>query len=474
MADFQRVVEEIRSFLQGSDQTLRDPIPEYAGSYAEAVREANDRLRRCKEFLNQNLRSEAIQVAESAPNLVDMVAVLDFPELGEWEEFCADHALTPPPKLQLLVAEDLNEAYAAEEPLREHLKQLRFLALTRAPLAQRIKVMRELAVLDPESHFWKDDLVVFEAARLKEFEQEARDAAARGDAQRLKELALELKSDQWVRPPSAELVDKVKKAYSKISRSVGRERVESLAPQLIESATSGDIDRARRLRDEWGQAVKEARLTPDDILSQQAAPALDWIAEHDRHAEAEAAFHATVSNLINELNAGRKASVPKLERLRQESLAFGRPLPIEVEERYTSVVGSIQAAAAWNRKLFLIGTLGGAAVVVLLIGFLVMLSMRGNTTQVIAGKITALLDENDVDGAERELNLLREEDPTLLQNAAISPLADRLNKMKADDADRVSTFELHLKNAQAFIDRDILDGRGAGIEAGGAVRAADT
>ena len=79
MVDYQRVVDEIRFFLQGADQTLRDEHRDWADNYAQAVKEANERLRRCKEFLSQNLRSEAIHVADASPPLVEMVSYLDFP-----------------------------------------------------------------------------------------------------------------------------------------------------------------------------------------------------------------------------------------------------------------------------------------------------------------------------------------------------------------------------------------------------------
>lgn len=453
MADYQRAVEEIRFFLQGADQTLRDEVREWAETYAEAVREANERLRRCKEFLNQNLRSEAIHVADADPNLMEMVSYLDFAELKEWEEFCADHTLTAPPKVLLLVAEDLNQAYAMEQPLKQHLRRLRRLALVRAPLDQRLAVMRKLAELDAESHFWREDIAEFELARHRELEDEARAAAARGDADRLKALVQELQSDKWLQPPSEELLANVKRSYVKVTRSSGRERLEQLAPQLIEAAQQGDVDRARRLRSEWEQTLREARLGPDDPLARDVAPAFDWIAQHDQHAAAEAAFQMAVSTLMTELNKGDRAAVTELERLRQGALAYGRPLPPEVEARYSSTVDRIHGAANWNRRLFLTGTVAGLLVVVGLMVFFVVTGMRGSALRSATERLQALIEAGDLDAATKFRAELRDQSPELLTAQPVIPLLDRLAKLEEEDRARADKFALHLETARKFLDR---------------------
>jgi ABC-type transporter Mla subunit MlaD len=73
MADTQRIVDDIRTFVHASDQTCNDSLRALAAAYAAACKEANDRLRRCDEFLRQGLRSEAIRFAEAEPNLLDQL-----------------------------------------------------------------------------------------------------------------------------------------------------------------------------------------------------------------------------------------------------------------------------------------------------------------------------------------------------------------------------------------------------------------
>ncbi|HMC64682.1 MAG TPA: hypothetical protein VKI65_07070, partial [Gemmataceae bacterium] len=71
MTDYQRIVDDIRSFLHSSDQTQSEALKEMAVAYAGACQEANQRLRRCDEFLQKGLRSEAVHFADAEPVLLD-------------------------------------------------------------------------------------------------------------------------------------------------------------------------------------------------------------------------------------------------------------------------------------------------------------------------------------------------------------------------------------------------------------------
>src|SRR5215510_7754447 len=101
MADYPHIVDDVRSFLQSADQTLSDHLKGLAAAYADACKEANRRLRRCEEFLQKGLRSEAIHLAQTEPDLLDLVAVLDFPERSQWEELLLTYGLPAPPQLML-------------------------------------------------------------------------------------------------------------------------------------------------------------------------------------------------------------------------------------------------------------------------------------------------------------------------------------------------------------------------------------
>jgi hypothetical protein len=53
MTDVQGLVDEMRSCIRSADQTYNDSFKQLAAAYAEACRDANQRLRRCEEFLEK-------------------------------------------------------------------------------------------------------------------------------------------------------------------------------------------------------------------------------------------------------------------------------------------------------------------------------------------------------------------------------------------------------------------------------------
>ncbi len=184
MADYHQIVEQIRTALHSGDPGHNGRLAGLASAYADACTEAAQRLGRCHRLLQQGLRSEAIQLAESEPKLLDTLAVLDFPERPEWDDVVQMRNLTPAPRIPLEPARLLNEAYADEDPLQELLRRHRRLALQRAPLKLRIAVLRQLAAQDPGSPIWAEDLRTFEQARMLEIQDEAAEAIRRHDAER--------------------------------------------------------------------------------------------------------------------------------------------------------------------------------------------------------------------------------------------------------------------------------------------------
>src|SRR5438270_851670 len=141
MQDHQAIVDNIRGFLAGSDQTSSPELAEWAVAYATYCNDANARLRRSVDYLRRGLRSEAIHMAEIEPRLLDFTATLDLPEIEAWESLCGTYGLQRPPRLAIEAAQELNEAYAIEQPLRSLLTQHRMLALARAPLVDRLQVL---------------------------------------------------------------------------------------------------------------------------------------------------------------------------------------------------------------------------------------------------------------------------------------------------------------------------------------------
>ena len=90
----------LRDFRTSGVQVVTDEVREAATAYAlPCAVPPNDRLRQCATLIQQGLRAEAVHLAESPPNLLDLVAALGFARTpkGGWN--CAGAPICPSPLL---------------------------------------------------------------------------------------------------------------------------------------------------------------------------------------------------------------------------------------------------------------------------------------------------------------------------------------------------------------------------------------
>jgi len=395
MADYQRTIDEIRFFLQSEHCDFSGEMRVLAEALAQGCREANARLRRCAEFLRQGLRSEAIQMAEAEPNLLDLVTLLDFPERPQWDEIAAMYQLPRSEPLLIDVAEQLNEAYAAEAPLQKLLDRQRLLVLSQAPLKPRIEVLRRLCNLDPESTFWDDDVREFEKARLREIDREAREAADRRDAGTLKALIAELGGNDWrVRPPES-LLRNIRQRTSTLVRAQARGELERLAGELNDALSSLDRARGQALREEWQQNARLAQLRDGEPLAELAAPALGWLADEDDRETGERDYQKALAALERGLDHDH-LSVTELERLGHAVLRFERGIPEMLHTRLYNRISALQIADTRHRQLIIGSSVALVLIAIGLIGLFVYSGIQADRLERLALAVEQLLEEGQL------------------------------------------------------------------------------
>ena len=70
--------------------------------------------------------------------------MLDFPELAEWTGVLAEFKVAPVPEMPHDTLAQLEDAYSTTADSKQLLQRFRGLSLARAPLAERIDVLRLL------------------------------------------------------------------------------------------------------------------------------------------------------------------------------------------------------------------------------------------------------------------------------------------------------------------------------------------
>lgn len=340
MVDYQRVVEDIQGLLYSLSPVDKAEMARLNEQYRAVCEAGNLRLRHCLQLLQRGLRSEALQQCEEEPNLLDLAAKLDFPELPQWNQLLAEYQLPGAPALMLDAAAELNEAYVAEQPLASLLRTHRLLALARAPLAARLQTLRLIARRDAANAVWQQDLREYEQARCSELEQEINHAARDGDFAKVRQIRDELGNVAWSSPPSATLFQRVEASYAELDRARAQQELAVLERKLNEAFAAMDLAAGREHKTRWDECLKTAAPGPEDEVLQRAAPALQWLREQ----EAEAQQYERYQQALRELDRtlAREKTAARIHLAYQKAAAFGFALPEAVLLAYESRLAGLE------------------------------------------------------------------------------------------------------------------------------------
>lgn len=367
MTDYKRCVDEIRFFLQSDARPGDGRVREAALKYLEACRQVNDRLRQCEGCLRQRLAAEAVHLAEVEPRLLELYAILEILENLDpddeqrWEEFLAEERLEKPPPLRREVALELNQAYLQVQPLEELLRRYRLLSWSKAPLGERLPVLRELSRLSPNNQLWADDVRAFEQERLKALAAEVDAAVRKGDTAVMQQLLTEIDGTRWLSPPPPDLRNRLQSSSQAVHRSALIPRLER---DLLQAWAATDADRVRQLRDELGRVIGPP--TGPDPTWKRLHPALHWL-------EAEEAFQDGVTKLKDLLES--PATEQELYRWYDYLHEFKRPLPEWLENMFETRVLEMRRTGYERKVLALV--IGTVLFIIVAIGVAAFVLNRG-------------------------------------------------------------------------------------------------
>ena len=349
--------------------------------------------------------------------------------------------------LLLDVAADLNEAYAIEQPLAELLKHHRLLALAHAPLKNRVNTLRSLVQADGHNPVWLEDLQTFETERLKELQHEVADATEAGDLMTLAALDDELRCDGWSSMPSASLVRWTGQARQKLEDRDARANLERIATGLHDAFAALDADWARQWRGHWNDAAKPPAWTDDDPIFQTAGRALGWLAEQDQQDAQQAEYEAAVAKLRSALL--RKSTSDELRRLHRSAVAHGFRLTDELEATYRKRQDELARSVKRLRILIIASSLAATAIAAVVIWIVAANYLFNNRVQRERDTLATLIGDNDLDGAQKEVARVKEQDPDVAGAEPIQALIGELEKKLQAEVNRHNAFEGFLQAATA-------------------------
>jgi hypothetical protein len=364
MVDPQRLVESMRNVLHAGQAPPMDVVRGLTADYAEACQEVNRRLARCEEFLRQGLRAEAIQYAQTEPNVLDVLTVLDLPERPYWDQLLAACGLPPAPLFRMETAAALNRAYAEAQPMEHLLRQHRLLALSRAPVGERLAVLVQLAQVDAGNPVWQQDRAAFEAVRLQQLQGEVAALRRQPDVPSLEHvqaLLQEVKGTPWYTPLPLELVSALEEMHQGVSSSHWQMRLGNLARELAAAGKSKDEPRARQLAGEWQQALGQCPLPPHDSRCVEVVPVLRWL-ERLQKQQANAAAHQQAVAALQQALRDPAIGDDQLEEIYFEAAEHRGGVPPNLEEAYRRRMAKLRTARQTWERLVLVGVAAVAMV----------------------------------------------------------------------------------------------------------------
>ena len=447
MPDHLQITENIRTFLAGDDQTRSPVLGDWAALYADMCRQANERLRRCVDYLRRGLRAEAIHLSEEPPALVELSAVLDLPEAGPWETICLMYELPRAPRIYSAAAQALAEASAAAEPIKALLAQHRRLAVACAPLAHRIALLRQLAAADPNNPCWHEDLGELERARLREIQSDALAASRIGDRQTLVELADELGAGGWRVEPPPDLRAGLARAARRYRQQEALDQLRAMLPDLQAAWQAGDYEACVAHLGRWQSLIDGSRLAMPADLHDQLQPIADWVAQTRAARASQRDFDRACQALTHALNADVATS--ELDRLKAKVSSYQLDAPADLLGRYRRTVDSRKRTARrrrtvrWTLALTVLCACGIGA------WLIVDAQLQRKKASDAYDELSRLIAGEQIDQARKFWERLTVESPQVASRPEMKDRKAALDKLVAQEEARAAEFRAQLAAAVA-------------------------
>ncbi len=449
------ITDRIRKQLEQPDGLTHEALEPLAIEYAQAATDVNQRLSDCIALLRKGLRSEAIQRASMKPNVLDLSADLDFGELQEWIEILQFYGISAPPILDRDAAAQLHEALVEEQPIEELLSQHRRLAIAKAPLGWRLKVLRAISKLDPLNPVWEEDIRQWETIRLKQIQSEWGEADRAGNLEHLKSISEELNSAAWIVLPPADLKIRVANATHKREHASQVQSLRQLATTLHDAYIEGNEYSAIEASQQWERAIAGMKAPPPTELTDEVAPALEWVSDRLSEREQIEKHERALEKLEGLL---QKNGVPEQELSRAYHNILGLQLGIDplLETRFKTRISEIQQSARRRAVLTVAGIVAATLAIMVTGGLWYWNHNYRLAVANTSAKLNQLLTDEKFNEAESILGNLKTQAPAVANAPEVAAISSSL-KAKLDEESKRAAMVAKLIEAADAADPSELD-----------------
>lgn len=449
------LVDSIRATLGKRDGISEEAMRPLAATYSAEVSRVNARLSAAVELLHKGLRSEAIQSASLPPNAIDDAVKLDFPdaELEDWFDILQFLDIPVPPAVNRDLVDQLNEAIVDTQPIDALLKQHRRLAIARAPLAWRLKVLRRIATVDSVSTVWEEDIESWEKVRLKQIANEAPSVIASANQSALGTLNEELTGVAWRIPPDSKIVRQVRSALAGLAVNQTIEELDSLAIKLNDAFCEFDEASARMHLVAWNELIAKLKSPLPDRLRDQSEPVALWLNEVDRENAERERRAIAIAKLETALD--QKLPIEDLEKAYQKTTLFDEPPPMELITRYRLGIEERQLTKKRRFQAIMLAIVTMAGFAIASLAWWQIDAAYQKRIAAAKAEFQSLMDVGNLESASKFYAAIQETAPEIAATSGVASLAGQLQSQLDEAKNKEAQFERYLSEANADSDADI-------------------
>ncbi len=403
-----------------------DAAARLAEEFANACHAANLRLQQCESMIRANDRLQAIQLAESAPNLLDLIGLLESRGSVEWRAFCQKNGLPVAERIDARAVQVLNECYrqgiSTDHPLYAAYRKA---TLTRND-TEALNALRSIARLNPSDANAASELTRMDAKVL---------------ATRVEQLALLLDTGS-----AAQIVAEIESIEAfgfkaKPDGDVWRKAALVRCSVLIEEANTAKaasqwsvalskIELIRRLQKELDLKLPGGEL-------QQLAELEKWTRAEQEKDRQNREFAALLNELQRQIQKSEekdtsaryielpemRADYEALNKVWRALLDFTRPIPEDASAAFRKRSGLLEAEISRRMAVRRRAILSAAAVVLLIGGVLVWFVLGQMKAHQRARDLRAAIAQRQTRVAEQLLTQTRTSEKRLLHSGAVAAAA---------------------------------------------------
>ena len=426
------VVEAIRQLVLRTqpDQTV---VADVAQEFARQVDDANKNLSRVHRWILAGLYAEVVSFGE-ALDLAKSAARLTLEGMfAQWSELCRACKVAAPQRIDQSLLEAYADAWSRFHSQAQTETRHRLLSLQRAPLVERLQVLRELVDLDARNPVWLRSVTRLQREATAELVQVV-DTALRNKDDALAIIVSQLvdvcggavgeHQEQLVRLQAFALGAKGRVA-DKAARGACHD--------MHTAATSMNLAALRQASVRWLAAIGE--FQPDEDLRQSAAASLQLLEEQRMREQREQNQREAIGRL--ELALDQVASFEAISICVNAARNVDATVPPQLILRIAAMKDAHQAAA---RRKFARRSVGVVMITVVLTAaawWVVQWQQSLEQVNTIAREVDAMLSAQEPNTALKTLTSWKELHAELCSASQVQAVSARVDAAVAQEKSEI-------------------------------------